>query len=227
MGVKVFTRVVLALAVAVSGLVLTPGQAGSVPGECPPVCNAIPDSAWMVSSSVPLYPVYRWPGLAGLAVTAPTPRFEFESWCASPRREADPRDYSVAAQARVANPAGQWNLHVQVVHWRGDTGTGGRTALQTLEWARMALASCHLTAPEVSPSLTTSGAMELAAVISDGGRRVMHTYLLVEPANSSLVELTLWSTLPLAVEWSGVAPDTEVLDAMAAPLCAAYLGSCR
>lgn len=73
-----------------------------------------------------------------------------------------PRDYAVAAQARVANPAGQWNLHVQVMHWRGDTVTGGPDALQTLEWARMALASCHLTAPQVSPSLTTSGAMELA-----------------------------------------------------------------
>ncbi|PRC52579.1 ATPase, partial [Mycobacterium sp. ITM-2017-0098] len=85
--------------------------------------------------------------------------------------------------------------------------------------------SCHLTAPAVSPSITTSDAMSLATVISDGGRRVMHAYLLADPASSSLVELTLWSTQPSPVEWRGVPSDAEVLDAMAAPLCAAYLGS--
>lgn len=223
----VYARVVLALAVAVSGMVLTPGQGRAVPGVCPPICDAIPDAAWIESSSVPLYPMYRWPGLAGLAVTVAAPRFEFESWCASPVRESDPRDYAVAARARVTNPAGQWNLHAQVLHWRGDVVTGGRTALQTLEWARMALASCQLTAAQVSPSLTTSDAKDLVGVISDVGRRVMHTYLLVDPANSSLVELTLWTTLPTAVEWRGVASDTQVLDAMAVPLCAAYVGSCR
>ncbi len=121
-------------------------------------------SAWIESSSVPLYPVYRWPGLAGLATTVTAPRFEFESWCASPARVADdPRDYVVAARARVANPPGQWNLQVQVLHWRGDVVTGGRTALQTLEWARMSLASCHLTAPQVSPSITTDDAMALVS----------------------------------------------------------------
>ena len=137
------------------------------------------------------------------------------------------RGLAVAAHADVANPPGQWNLHVQVIHWRGDTVTGGRDALESLEWARMALASCQMTAAEVSPSVTTSTPMDLAAVISDGGRRVMHTYLIVDPASSSLVEMALWSTVPPTVEWRGVAPDTEVFNAMAAPLCEAYLGSCR
>ena len=54
----------------------------------------------------------------------------------------------------------------------------------------------------------------------------MHAYLVADSRNSSLVEVALWSTLPAAVEWS-VVPDTQVFDAMAAPLCAAYLGSCR
>lgn len=222
-----YARVVLALAVVVCGVAVTPGVARPVPGVCPPVCDAIPDVAWIESSSVPLYPVYRWPGMTGLATTVAAPRFEFESWCASPARVADPRDYVVAARARVANPPGHWNLHVQVLHWRGDVVTGGRTALQTLEWARMSLASCHLTAPQVSPSLTTDDAMALVSVISDAGRRVMRTYLAADPASSSLVELTLWTTLPAAVEWRGVASDTQMLDAMAFPLCAAYLGSCR
>ena len=222
-----YVRLLFGLVIAVHGLVLAPGFARAVPGVCPPICDAIPDSAWMESSSVPLFPVYRWPGLGGLAVTAAAPRFGFESWCASPGRAEDPRDYAVAARSAVINPPGQWNLQVQVVHWRGDTVTGGRDALETLEWARMALASCHLAAPEVSPSITTSDAMALVTVISDGGRRIMHTYLLADPASSSLVELALWSTLPSPVAWRGVPPDAQVLDAMAAPLCAAYLGSCR
>lgn len=224
---QVYARVMMTLAVAALATVLVPGHGRAAPGVCPPVCDAIPDAAWIESSSVPLYPTYRWPGLAGLAVTVAAPRFEFESWCATPPRESDPRDYAVASRARVAHPAGQWNLHAQVLHWRGDVVTGGRAALQTLEWARMALALCHRTAPQVSPSLTTSDAMNLVGVISDVGRRVMHTYLLVDPASSSLVELTLWTTLPTAVEWRGVTSDAQVLDAMAVPLCAAYLGSCR
>lgn len=224
---QVYVRLLFALAMAVSGLAVGPAAAGAVPGVCPPICHAIPDSAWMEASSVPLFPTYRWSGLDGIAVTATAPRFEFESWCASPAREADPRDYAVAARAEVGNPPGQWNLRVQVAHWRGDTVTGGRDALDTLEWARMALASCHLTAADVSPSLTTDDALSLATVISDGGRRVMHAYLVADPASSSLVEVSLWSTQPSPVQWRGVPPDAEVLDAMAYPLCAAYQGSCR
>lgn len=222
-----YVRLMFALAIAVAGWMLVPAAAGAAPGPCPPRCDQIPDSAWIEPGAIPLAPAYRWPGLAGLAVGVTTPRFEFESWCASPGRDSDPRDYAVAARAQVSNPPGQWNLHVQVVHWRGDTVTGGREALETLEWARMALASCQLTAPEVSPSLTTSGAMELATVISDGGRRVMHAYLVADPASSTVVEMVLWSTVPPTVPWRAVAPDTEVFDAMAAPLCEAYLGSCR
>lgn len=224
---QVYVRMLFALAMAVQGLVLGPVAAHAVPGVCPPACDAIPDAAWIEPSAVPLFPAYRWPGLGGLAVTATGPRFEFESWCGSPGRRDDPRDFAVAARSEVSNPPGQWNLRVQVLHWRGDTVTGGRDALETLEWARMALASCHVTAPEVSPSLTTSEAMSLATVISDGGRRAMHSYLLADPASSSLVEVTLWSLQPSPEQWRGVPSDAEVLDAMAVPLCAAYLGSCR
>jgi hypothetical protein len=216
-----------ALAMGVHGFVFGPVVAHAVPGVCPPVCDAIPDSAWIDPGSVPLFAVYRWPGLGGLAATATAPRFGFESWCASADRAADPRDYAVAERSEVVNPPGQWNLRVQVLHWRGDTAAGGRDALETLEGARAALASCHLTAPEVSPSITTGDALSLATVISDGGRRVMHAYLLADPASSSLIELALWSTLPSPVAWRGVPTDAQVLDVMAAPLCAAYLGSCR
>lgn len=219
-------RLMIAMALTICGLVVAPSTARSAPGFCPPICDAIPDSAWIEPSSIPLFPVYHWPGLPGVAVTATAPRFEFEQWCASPVAVGDARDYSVAARALVPNPAGQWNLRVQVLHWRGDTVTGGRLALETLEKARIALRSCHLTAQQISPSITTSEAQRLATVISDPGRRVMHGYVIADPGNSTLVELVLWTTLPAQVQWPTVS-DAQVFDAMAAPLCTAYLGSCR
>lgn len=213
----------LTVALAVTGLVFSPGAANAVPGFCPPTCDAIPDSAWAESSSLPMAKVYRWPSLSGLAVTAPAPRFEFESWCVTPDSATDPRRYAVAARAAVPNPDGQWNLQVQVLHWRGDTVTGGQTALEVLDKARIALASC---AAGVSPSLTTNESDRVGAVISETGSRVMRVYLLADPASSTVVEVALWTTLPTQVEWRPV-PDTQVFDAIAAPLCTAYLGSCR
>ena len=63
-------------------------------------------------------------------------------------------------------------------------------------------------------------------MISDAGRQVMHEYLLAHPDSSTVVELAMWSTLPPQVDWPAVA-DAQLFDAMAAPLCSAYLGSCR
>lgn len=193
---------------------------------CPPICDAIPDSAWIAPADIPLYPVYRWPALAGLAVTAPSSRFAFEEACASPPLPGDPRDFAVSARATVGNPDRQWQLQAQIVHWRGDTAHGGPLASATLDRARERLQACQLTAPLASPSITTNDPDRLAAVLSVAGQRVMRQYLLADPDSSTIVELALWSTLPPQVPWPGVA-DAVVLDAMAVPLCSAYLGSCR
>jgi hypothetical protein len=222
-------RLLLAVAVATCGLAIAPSvgwTARALPGQCPPFCDAIPDAAWIAPTSVPMYPVYRWPGLAGLAVTAPSPRFGFEAMCGSPPVAEDPRAYAVAARSVVLHQEGQWNLLVQVVHWRGDTATGGPTAVATLETARSRLRDCQSTAGAASPSITTTDGTRIAAVISETGKQVMHEYLLVQPASSTVVELAMWSSLPVQVDWPPVA-DAEVLDAMAAPLCSAYVGSCR
>ncbi|MFC3775057.1 ATPase [Mycolicibacterium holsaticum] len=220
-------RMMLAVVLAACGLAVVPGPpAGAVPEFCPPACDTIPDSAWMVSTAIPLYPVYRWPGLAGLAVTATAPRFAFEEACASPPVIGDPREYAVAAAARVPNPPNEWQLQAQVVHWRGPTSQGGPTATQTFEQAKARLRTCQLTAPFVSPSITTDAPDRLAAVISVAGQRVMRQYLLAHPDSSSIVELAMWSTLPTHVPWSPV-PDAQVFEAMTAPLCQAYVGSCR
>src|SRR5437763_13542283 len=115
-------RMVLASALAICGLAIAPTAgwpANAVPGVCPPICDGIPDSAWIASTSIPLYQTYRWPGLAALAVTAPSPRFGFEALCGSPPLADDPRAYAVAARSVVLHEQGQWSLLVQVVHGRG------------------------------------------------------------------------------------------------------------
>jgi hypothetical protein len=219
-------RLMLAVALATLGLAVAPSPdwpAGAVPGACPPICDAIPDSAWVNPISVPLNPVYRWPGLAGLAVTAPSARFGFEALCGSSPIAQDARAYAVSARSVVLHPEGEWNLLVQVLHWRGDTATGGPAALTTLETARSRLRDCQ---SDASPSITTDDAQRIAAVISVTGKQVMHEYLLAHPNSSTVVELAMWSSLPAQVDWPAVA-DAQVLDAMAAPLCSAYIRSCR
>lgn len=215
----------LAVALATCGLAIAP-SARAVPGECPPFCDSIPDAAWISPESIPLHSVYHWPGMPGLAVTAPATKFGFEALCDSPPVTDDARDYVIAERAVVPNPAGQWNLAVQVLHWRGDTAWGGATAQGVLDAAKTRLRDCQATAPQASPSITTDLPQGIAAVISVAGDQVMHEYLLVHPASSTIVELAMWSSLPPQVQWPA-APDAQVFEAMAAPLCNAYLGSCR
>jgi hypothetical protein len=211
---------------AISGSVCATTPAHAVPGYCPPSCDGIPDSAWIAAGAVPLADVYHWPGLAGLATSRPSPRFRFEETCASPPVPADPRDYAVAAVAQVSPPTGQWQLQVQVLHWRGAAWRSGQTAVAALQNALGALRACAATAPWTSPSITTDQPGRVAAVISTPGKQVLREYLLVDPRNGTLVELAMWTSLPKAVEWRTV-PDPVVFDAMAEPLCAAYVGSCR
>jgi hypothetical protein len=208
---------------AVSGLVGAP-SAEAMPGDCPPFCDGIPDAAWIAPDAIPLADVYDWPALAGLATTAPSPRFRFEETCASPPVPGDPRDPTVAARAQVIQPNGQWQLQVQVLHWRGDAWKSGQLAVSALQNAVGALRTCA--GSGISPSITTDQPGRVAAVISAAGKQVLHEYLLADVRNGTLVDLAMWTTLPAAVEWRAV-PDPVVFDAMGGPLCTAYVGSCR
>ena len=210
----------------ISGALCATAPAHATPRDCPPFCDGIPDSAWIAPGAVPLDDVYRWPGLAGVAASTSSPRFRFEEACTSQHVPADPRDYAVAAVAQVSQPTGQWQLRVQVLHWRGDAWHSGQTAVAALQNAVGALRACTVTAPWTSPSITTDQPGRLAAVISTPGSQVLHEYLLVDPRSGTLVELAMWTSLPQAVEWRAV-PDPVVFDAMANPLCTAYVGSCR
>lgn len=224
-------RMMLAAILAACGMAIAPGGVGpayAVPKDCPPNCDRIPDSAWIDATALPLYSTYRWPGLAGVAVTATNPRFRFEEACSSPPAPDDPRSYAVAARAVVPQPEGQWQLQVQVMHWRGETWRGGQLASAVFDKGVAALRACQLTSPLTSPSLTTDSTNRMAAVVSGvlPGQGVLHQYLLVNPYNSTVVEVAMWTTVPPRADWPPV-PDTQVLDAMNAPLCTAYIDSCR
>ena len=212
----------IAVMVASTGA-LAPPVSAEPSGTCPPVCNRIPETAWIAPSAIPLNVVYSWPKLAGLAVTARSPRLRFEELCAIPQVPGDPRNYAVAERVTVPNPRGQWQLQAQVLHWRGETWLGGELAQGTFAAAVEALRDCQSGNPAASASLLVDEPDRFAAVIS--GPVVLHEYLVADPVNSTVTELSLWSDAPLQVPWPSVT-DTAVLDALSAPLCTAYIGSC-
>lgn len=216
-------RIALTMVLALGCLTSAPSAAAEPTGTCPPACNRIPDSAWIAPTSIPLDARYDWPELAGLAVTSRTPRFRFEELCAGPSLAQDPRGYSVAERAVVTGPAGQWQLQVQIVHWRGETWWGGQLARDTMAAAVSALRACQQANPTASPSLTFADPDRVAAVVS--GPVILHEYLLVDPVSSTVAELALWSTGPAQTPYPTV-DDTAIFEALAAPLCTAYIDSC-
>jgi hypothetical protein len=213
--------VLLVLLAAAAVITVVPRPAAAEPETCPPVCDRIPASAWPNPRALPLDDSYRWPGPAQLATPASPPRFRFEELCAGPV-PPDPRVFAVAARALAARPRGEWQLQAQVVHWRGETWRGGQMATAVFDAAVRALRACQMSAPGFSPSLTTALPDRMAAVIS--GPVVVHQYLLVDPRSSSIAELS-FSAEGGPAQWP-IVPDDQVFGAMAAPLCAAYLGSC-
>lgn len=219
-------RLMLAGLLMCSALAIWPAPAAhAVPETCPPSCDIIPATAWPLPATLPLDSTYHWPVLSGVAQQVGSPRFLFEELCATAPRFDDPRSYAVAARAVVGRPDGQWQLRAQVVHWRGETWRGGQLATSSFDAAVAALRACQATAPQFSPSITNAEPNRLAAVIS--GPVIVHQYLVADPRNSTISELAFSTTGGGAppVPWPLV-PDTQVLDAMTAPLCAAYLGSC-
>ncbi|WP_197375490.1 ATPase [Mycolicibacterium baixiangningiae] len=221
-------RLLVAAVLASCGVALiTPVSAPANPLDCPPNCDRIPRSAWIAPTSIPLYDVYRWPELSTLSVTAVTPLFRFEEMCATPTAAVDdPRTWAVASRASITSPDRQWHLQAQVIHWRGETWRGGELATAVFDEAVTALRNCQLSAPSTSPSVTTAEPTRMAAVLSAPDRSVLHQYLVADTRNSTITELALWSTAQPSVLWRPVA-DAAVLDALAAPLCTAYIGSCR
>jgi hypothetical protein len=228
-------RLVMATTLIAGGLLVTcvqlAGVARAEPETCPPICDQIPDTAWISVAAIPLNSTYHWPPLGGpagagaaVAMTGgATPRFRFEEVCATPVFPQDTRNSAVVARATVDNAAGQWQLRAEVMHWRGDTARGGPSAKSVFDIAEAALRGCQLGAATESPSATVDEPNRLSAVIS--GPTILHTYLVVQPENSTISELTLWGADPVQPPWP-IISDGQVLDAMSSSLCAAYLGSC-
>ena len=217
--------------------VSAPSQSQTVSYNCPPSCDRIPDSAWINPTAIPLYSTYSWPSLSALAVTPPTPRFRFEQFCATPSTQQDEREGAVVAKATYTNPPDQWQLQVQIIHWRGDPWIGGQMASATIDSAVAALRSCQLTEPQLSVAVTTDkpgwqvhqdqpGNRAAAVINVDGAKPiVVHQYLVSDLRNSTIVELAMWSSSPPVVGWPET-NDDQLIDAMTAPLCTAYVQSC-
>jgi hypothetical protein len=202
------------------------GVARAEPETCPPICDRIPATAWISAAAIPLNSTYHWPPLSGssLAMTgAATPRFRFEEVCATPVFPQDTRNSAVVARATVDTAAGQWQLRAEVMHWRGDTARSGPNARSVFDIAEAALRGCQLGAATESPSVTVDEPNRLSAVIS--GPTILHTYLVAQPENSTISELTLWGADPVQPPWP-IISDGQVLDAMSSSVCAAYVGSC-
>lgn len=221
-------RLMLAAMLIAGGLLVScsPAVGRADPQTCPPVCDQIPDTAWIAPTAVPLNATYRWPPLAEIAVPmtgAATPRFRFEEVCATPVFAQDTRNSAVAGRSTVDKPPGQWQLRAEVLHWRGDTARGGQSATSVFDTATAALRGCQLGAAEESPSITVDQPNRLSAVVS--GPTLLHTYLIAHPENSTISELTLWAADPVQLPWP-IISDAGVLDAMSSSMCAAYLGSC-
>ena len=123
----------------------------------------------------------------------------------------------------MANSVGQWQMQAQVLHFSGETGWGGQLVRDTFAAAVAALRACQQTNASASPSLTVADPDRVAAAVS--GPVILHEYLLADPASSTITELSLWSDSPPQTPWPAVA-DSTVLDALAAPLCTAYISSC-
>src|ERR1700678_2317443 len=101
--------------------------ASAEPDNCPPLCDQIPETAWIHRHAVPLDSVYNWPALPGSAVslTGTVSRFRFEDLCGARAVPQDARDSAVAARVTAAHPDSPSQLHAQGVPLRGASGPGG------------------------------------------------------------------------------------------------------
>ena len=164
-----------------------------------------------------------------------SPKFEADELCAAGPAADDERASALAARIVLPNPPGQWQLQVQILHWRGDPWIAGQRASAVMDSATKVLRNnCSFNAPGVSVSRIAEQNLPgghpggaLTAVITETGATPMvaREYLVSDLRNSSVVELTMWSTSPPAVDWPAI-NDDQLLADMVAPLCTAYVNSC-
>ncbi|WP_157626091.1 ATPase [Mycobacterium sp. 155] len=169
-------------------------------GNCPPACTKIPDSAWMAPHTIPLYDKYSWPQLGPLSEAVSSPRFKSDKLCAAAPLAAEEHDSALASRVILPNPPGQWQLQVQILHWRGDPWVGGQRASAVMDSATALLRNnCSFNAPGVSVSRITEQSVpghpgqSLAAVITMGGAAplVAYEYLVSDLRNGTVVELAM------------------------------------
>jgi serine/threonine protein kinase len=203
-------------------------------GNCPPACAHIPDSAWIAPPAIPLSDRYPRPPLGPLSEPVSNPRFRIDELCAAGPVADDERNGAIASRLILPEPPDQWQLQVQILHWRGDPWIAGQRASAAMDSATTLLRNtCSSTAPEVSVSRIAEQnvpghpGQSLSAVLTVRGAAPLlaHEYLVSDLRNSTVVEVAMWSTSPPAVDWPTI-NDDQLLADMVAPLCTAYVNSC-
>jgi hypothetical protein len=195
------------------------------------MCSQIPDSAWIASSAIPLSDKYSWPQLAPLTEPVTNPRFEIDDLCSAGPATEDERGSAIAAHVILPEPPGQWQLQVQIMHWRGDPWIAGQQASAAMDAATALLRNNCSLGTSVSriaeQNVPGHPGQSLAAVITRGGTAplITHEYLVSDLRNSTVVELAMSSSSPPATDWPSI-NDDQLLADMVTPLCTAYVNSC-
>ncbi len=183
-------RLVAALALALCRAGLRAGQAYAVPGVARRSATRFPIRRG--SSPPPFRWIRRIAGRAGRGRRDGAARRASDSrTCVRhPRGPGDPRVYAVAG-ARHGAPAGRPVAAAGPGHAlaRGHRHRRAWTRGRCSRWAASPCRGASSRRPATSPSITTDEPDRLAAVVSDDASRVMHNYLLADPASSTLVEL--------------------------------------
>ena len=175
-------RLVVVTTLIVGGLLVTcvwPAIGQADPETCPPVCDQIPDTAWIPREAIPLNSTYHWPALAAAAVSmtgAATPRFRFEEVCATP---ALPQRHSQCRGIRQQGDGRRPRRASGSCGPRWCTGAATRAAAEqsatsVFDIATAALRGCQLGVATESPSVTVDEPNRLSAVVSGP---TMHAHL--------------------------------------------------
>ena len=225
-------RLMLAAILAACGLAVAPsmiGPAQAVPTDCPPNCDRIPNSAWIDAdrhSAVFDLPLAR-PGRSLRHGEQPAlPIRGGLRHAAGPRRSAPVRGRRARrrrAAGRAVAAAGTgialaWGDLARRPARGGGVRQGSRLPARLSADFSADFALAHHRQPQPDGRRHQRGASRSAgpARIPDCSTR----------ATAPSSRWRCGRRSPPRVEWPPV-PDAEVLDALAAPLCRAYIDSCR
>jgi len=223
-------RLVLATMLIASGLAVTCVSSGTAHADqdtCPPVCDRIPDTAWISPAGIPLN--FDVPlAVAGRASGA-------DHWhddasvpvrggvCDSRVPARHPQLLRSPAERPSATPQASGSCRPKSCTGAETPHTAARTRRRCSTTAAAALRGCQLGAAAESPSVTTRRAQSTGR----GDQRTGdHPHLSCRTPGKQHDQRTDAVVRGASAAALADNSDAQVLDAMTSPVCAAYIGSC-